>query len=127
MRPACASEPFAATSSSKAALFVLDLASEATFDGDEAGHHPRPPQPAQGHRAERILHAASLAAPRRRFRLHPRALCRWRQRRRRYRARPSRQLHSRRGQDDRLRELAVEDLGAWDGGVAVPLFRPRGR
>ena len=57
-----------------AALFVLDLDSEATFNGDEAGTQPGRPEPAHRDRSQRHLHAARVAAVRRRFRLHPRAL-----------------------------------------------------
>ena len=106
------------------ALFVLNLASEATFDGDEAVTTPGRPSQRKGIELTTSYKPLALAAPRRRFRRHSRALRQWRQRRRRYGTRPSRQLHSRRGQRDRLRERDRGGSRSLVRGIAFSLFRP---
>jgi hypothetical protein len=53
------------------ALFVLNLASEATFDGDEAVTTPGRPQSAQRYRADSLVQAGSLAS------VHPETLSFW--------------------------------------------------
>jgi hypothetical protein len=82
------------------ALFVLNLASEATFDGDEAVTTPGRPSQRKGIELTASYKPLDWLQLDGDFAETHARLRQWRYRRRRHRARPPRQLHSRRSQRD---------------------------
>jgi TonB-dependent receptor-like protein len=112
--------------SATAALFVLDLDSEATFNGDQANTTAGRPSNTHGRGAHRHLCAPALAVFQRRYRLYARAGF----------------SDADDGSGDvepghpgnhiplaakviAAAEMTVHDLGAWDGGLRFRYFGPR--